>query len=129
MQGVFLMIPYKIKRTLLLIVMDVGIVLFSLYMALQIRFEWEVPQVYWVNLEKFLLPAVLLFVFFFALWGFYRTSWRYASVDELMLIFWSASVGVVGAYLYGMFTGLSFPRSFYIIFWFILLFFMGGSRF
>ncbi len=122
------MVPYQIKRTFLLIVLDVGIVLFSLYMALQLRFEWNVPQGYWVNLEKVLLPTVLLFIFFFALWGFYRTSWRYASVDEIMLITWSVSTGVAGAYLYGLFSGLAFPRSVYITFWFMLLFFLGGSR-
>lgn len=122
------MIPYRMKRTFLLVVLDVGIVLLSLYLALQLRFEWNVPQGYWVNLEKVLLPTLLLFIFFFALWGFYRTSWRYASVDELMLIIWSVSSGVVGAYLYGFFSGLAFPRSVYITFWFMLLFFLGGSR-
>ena len=63
------MIPYRMKRTFLLIVLDVGIVLFSLYLALQLRFEWKVPPGYWINLEKVLLPTVLLFIFFFALWG------------------------------------------------------------
>ncbi|NLX90396.1 MAG: polysaccharide biosynthesis protein [Firmicutes bacterium] len=122
------MIPYRMKRTFLLVVLDVGIVLFSLYMALQLRFEWKVPPGYWVNLEKVLLPTVLLFIFFFAVWGFYRTSWRYASIDEIMLITLAVSSGVLGAYLYGSFSGLAFPRSVYIIIWFMLLFFLGGSR-
>ena len=64
---------YQTKRTFLLIVLDVGIILFSLYMALQLRFEWRVPSAYWANLESVLLMTVLIFIFFFSLFGFYRT--------------------------------------------------------
>lgn len=122
------MISYQLKRTLLLLILDVSIILFSLFMVMQLRFEWRVPPEYWVTLESVLIATVLIFILSFALFGFYRTSWRYASIDELMSIVWSVSAGLGGAYIYALLTGNALPRTTYIILWLIMLFLLGGSR-
>ncbi len=122
------MISYQLKRTLLLLILDVSIILFSLFMVMQLRFEWRVPPEYWVTLESVLIATVLIFILSFALFGFYRTSWRYASIDELMSIVWSVSAGLGGAYIYALLTGNALPRNTYVILWLIMLFLLGGSR-
>jgi FlaA1/EpsC-like NDP-sugar epimerase len=122
------MIPYSAKRNILLIVLDAGIIILSLSLSLLLRFEGNVPVVYWKSLEGIFLPSLLIIIFFFALLGLYRTSWRYASVDELMCIVWAVSASLAGMNFYAWLSDVLFPRSFYVLLWFLLLAFVGASR-
>jgi len=118
----------KIKQ-LILALMDVVLVSSALYFALVLRFEGQIPAGFLANLEGLLLPVVLinLVVLFFL--GLYRRLWRYASVDEILLVILAVTLTSAGALLYSWQFELMLPRSVYVIFWFMLLFFLGASRF
>ncbi len=116
----------KIKQ-LGLVLIDAALILTALALGVYLRFDWNVPAMWMSRLENMLVPAVLINLASYYLFGFYRRVWRYASLDELMLIVVSVTVGLGGTYLYSLYAGI-LPRSSYIIAWFLLLFFIGGSR-
>lgn len=117
----------KVKQVALALV-DVVLVGTALAVALYLRFDWNVPADFMGNLESLLLPAVLIHLGAFFLVGLYRRLWRYASVDELMLIVVAVSAGVAGTYFFSYYFGLMLPRSVYVIHWFMLLLLVGASR-
>jgi FlaA1/EpsC-like NDP-sugar epimerase len=101
----------------------------SLFIALVLRFEGHIPLQYMDNFERLLWPviAVQILIFFFS--GIYRRLWRYASVDELLLIVFTVGTGSTVSLLFSWYFDLMLPRSVYIIYGVLLLFFIGGSRF
>lgn len=118
----------KIKRAVLALT-DILLVGGSLYLALILRFEGFIPAEYLHVFEHLLRPVVLINLLIFFFCGLYRRLWRYASVDELLFIFLLAWAGAAGSYAYSLYVGLLLPRSVYVIFLCLLLFFLGGSRF
>ncbi len=116
-----------IIKVLAMVLIDAVLVLTAVAVSVYLRFDWSVPD-FWMNrLESLLLPAVLINLAVYYLVGFYRRVWRYASIDELLLIVVAVSLGLGGTYLYSMVAG-TLPRSSYIIAWFLLLFLIGASR-
>ena len=116
-------------KHLVLALGDAVLVGTSLYLALVLRFEGHVPFSFMNNFERLLWPAVLLNIIIFFVFGLYRRLWRYASVDELLLIVWAVGIGSTATFFLSRFFHLMLPRSVYIISGVILLFFIGGSRF
>ena len=116
----------KIKK-IIIIILDTILVLTALTLSVYLRFDWNVPNFWMNNLQGLLLPAVVINLLSFYFFGFYRRVWRYASIDELILIAAAVSVGLGSTYIYSIFAGV-LPRSSYIIAWFLLLFLIGGSR-
>ncbi len=110
-----------------IVLIDAGLVLLALALGVYLRFDWNVPNMWMERLESLLVPAIIINLACYYLFGFYRRLWRYASLDELMLIAVSVTVGLGGTYLYSLYAGM-LPRSSYIIAWFLLLFLIGGSR-
>ena len=116
----------KIKIVAMVLI-DAIMILTALAVSVYLRFDWNVPNFWMERLESLLLPAIIINLVIFYLFGFYRRVWRYASIDELMLIAVAVSTGLGGVYIYSLIAGI-LPRSSYIIAWFLLLFFIGGSR-
>ena len=116
----------KIKH-LAMAVIDAALIFTAMALSVYLRFDWNVPEIWFERLENLLLPAILINLTAYYLFGFYRRLWRYAGVDELMLIVLAVTAGLGGTYLYSLFIG-TLPRSSYIIAWFLLLILIGGSR-
>ncbi len=108
-------------------VIDAVLVITAISVSVYLRFDWDVPNMWFERLEGVLLPAVLINLAVYYLFGFYRRIWRYASLDELMLIVLAVSIGLAGTFLYSLLFGM-LPRSSYIIAWFLLVFLVGASR-
>ncbi len=122
-----LLLNGKVKQLALALV-DVVLVGSALTVSLYLRFDWNVPGNFMGKLESLLLPVVLINLLVFFLAGLYRRLWRYASVDELMLIVIAVSAGTAGTYFFSYYFQLMLPRSVYVIHWFMLLMLVGGSR-
>lgn len=108
-------------------VVDAVLILSAVALGLYLRFDMNVPDFWLDRLEILLIPAVLINLIIFYLFGFYRRVWRYAGVDDLLLIAVAVTAGLGGIYLYSIYSGV-LPRSSYVITWFLLLFFIGGFR-
>ena len=116
----------KVKH-LGLAVIDAVLVITAIALSVYLRFDWNVPADFFEAMARLLLPAALISLAVFFVLGLYRRVWRYTSIDDLFLIAFAVSVSVGGIYLYSLFSGM-LPRSAYIITWFLLLIFIGGSR-
>lgn len=119
---------HKFKQ-IVLVLGDVVLVGSSLYLALVLRFEGHIPSFYMGNFENLLWPVIALNILIFISFGIYKRLWRYASVDELMLIVFAVGAGSAVSYLYSWYFNLPLPRSVYVIYGVLLLFFIGGCRF
>jgi FlaA1/EpsC-like NDP-sugar epimerase len=117
----------KVKH-LAMAIIDAALIICALALGLYLRFDWNVPGIWADSLEALLLPAVLINLVIYYLFGFYRRVWRYAGVDELLLIAVAVSLGSGGIYLYSLISGIFLPRSSYIIAWFLMLLLIGGFR-
>lgn len=117
----------KIKN-LAMAVVDAVLILSAVALGLYLRFDWNVPAMWLDRLEVLLIPSVIINLVIFYLFGFYRRVWRYAGIDDLLLIAVAVTVGSGGMFLYSLLTNNMLPRSSYIIAWFLMLFLIGGFR-
>jgi FlaA1/EpsC-like NDP-sugar epimerase len=117
----------RLIKNLAMVAIDVMLVIIALALSVYLRFDWNVPSIFFNNLVNLLLPAVLISLSLFFIFGLYRRVWRYTGIDDMFLIAVAVSVSTGAIYLYSLFFGM-LPRSSYIIAWFLLLFFVGGSR-
>ena len=114
-------------KHLAMALIDAALVILAFILAYSLRFDWNIPA-YWLNvLQEILLPVTVINLGSFYLFGFYRRVWRYAGIDDILLVAVAVSTGIAGVYLYS-FVYEPLPRATYIIAWFILLFLIGGSR-
>ncbi|MDY6826340.1 MAG: nucleoside-diphosphate sugar epimerase/dehydratase [Bacillota bacterium] len=107
--------------------LDAALVMAAFALSLYLRFDGNIPSMWIDRLETILLPAVLINLAAYFIFGFYRRVWRYASIDELMLIVIAVTAGLAGTFVYSYFFGM-LPRSVYIIAWVLLIIFIGGSK-
>ncbi|MBI5599162.1 MAG: polysaccharide biosynthesis protein [Deltaproteobacteria bacterium] len=119
--------PYR--RTAV-IGIQLGIFIASNYLAFLVRFDAGVPSSQ-IHLFLRYLPLLLSFrIFFLFVFSLDRGLWRYASIRDLRGIAAATSLGslsfVLGTrYLAG---NISYPRSVFIIDWFLNVFLLGGIR-
>ena len=117
-------------RTLGVAFGDLVFIALSYILSYYLRLNFKFPQPEAASM-LISLPIVLVIrtAVFFS-YGLYRGMWRYTTFDDIIRIAKAVSVG--SAIMVVSFTLLfrfkAFPRSVFIIDWFILAVFMGGSR-
>jgi len=71
-----------VRRDVVLVVLDIGIVALSYLAALVLRFNGAVDRSYWQNFRWFVVVAATTHLLSNYLFGLYGQMWRYASVRE-----------------------------------------------
>ncbi|MGH2554739.1 MAG: nucleoside-diphosphate sugar epimerase/dehydratase, partial [Actinomycetota bacterium] len=71
-----------VRRDVVLVVLDIGIVALSYLAALVLRFNGAVDRSYWQNFRWFIVVAATTHLLSNYLFGLYGQMWRYASVRE-----------------------------------------------
>jgi len=119
--------PY---RRLIVVVMQIMVFIISNYVAFYIRFDTQIPHPHYSSFVEY-IPILLFFrtIFLFS-FSLDRGLWRYASIRDLFNIVLSISFGSLlflfsTRYLIG---DVSYPRSIYIIDWFLNIFILWGIR-
>lgn len=123
-------IPFN--RILALILMDILSIIAASFFAVYMRFDFsfaEIPAVYFKRFECILLPTIVLTLIFFALWKLYKSVWRYASANELINIVFATACASAAQTIYCYIFDQKMPRSYYILYWFVLTVMTGGIRF
>ncbi|MBI3872253.1 MAG: polysaccharide biosynthesis protein [candidate division Zixibacteria bacterium] len=117
-------------RRLAILAADGIAVLASYYMAFWLRFDGHIPADAWAAFWNMLPLVFLIRVASFTYFRLYSGVWRYASVNDLLSILKAASVGTTLLVLPVFFFGVpGYPRSVFIIDWFLIVTFLGGLRF
>lgn len=115
-------------NSVMLVLLDVVIVACVSYLAFFIRFEGKVGSSY-RDLILSCLPLLLTIrIATFYLFGLYNRMWRYASISELLAITGAVTVSTVLIFVATLALKEPFPRSIYIISWFLNIIFIGASR-
>ena len=109
---------------------DVGFVALSYFLSYYLRLNFRFPH---DETQSMLLSLPLVLIIrtaVFHMYRLYRGVWRYTSLDDLVRIVKAITLGslimIVSFTL--LFRFKSFPRSVFVIDWFILTVFMTGSR-
>ncbi|MBN1164005.1 MAG: hypothetical protein JXB45_05465 [Candidatus Krumholzibacteriota bacterium] len=117
-------------KTLALALGDLVFIAASYFLSYYLRLNFSFPEMETASL-LISFPVVLVVrtaVFFY--YGLYRTVWKYTTFDDLMRVVKAVTLG--SAVMVVLFTFLfrfeAFPRSVFIIDWFILTVFLAGSR-
>jgi len=76
-------------------IIDIILVNMALYVALILRFDWEIPQHFLTSFHDFALVFTAVQIGCFQIFGLYKRLWQYASVGELLAVFYSVSAGTV----------------------------------
>jgi len=119
------------KKRVIVIGSDVGLTLFSYWLAYLLRFNFAVPEVYYQRWLESLPILIIIRILCFYFFGLYSGVWRYASMNDLTKILKAITLSsfLFVTYVTLRYRLIDFPRSVFVMDWFILITFVGGSRF
>lgn len=120
-----------------IVLVDILFIVLSLYIALFLKFDFNIPRNYWVFFQLSVVPVIIFTVFFNKLFKLYDNIWKYASIEELFSIVYSITLTNIVFIFYSYFISHTFLRSPYyrfpwtmhIIFWLLSVLSLGGFRF
>ncbi|MBT9177405.1 MAG: UDP-N-acetyl-alpha-D-glucosamine C6 dehydratase [Firmicutes bacterium] len=120
----------KFKYQLLLAGGDAVALVLSGLIGLYLRFEGLPPQNFLAVWFRYMIVAVPLYLVVYYYFGLYRRMWRYASVDDLLVIAGAVSLATACLFTLRVVNPASgFPRSVIIMTWLINIAAVGGMRF
>lgn len=109
---------------------DILVILFSLYMSYQIRFDFKISTTFW-NQFIWMIPSLLLFkISTFVYFDLYRGMWRYTSLNDLINIIKASVVSslLLGGWVFFRTHFINVPRSVFLIDLSLTLLFISGLR-
>ena len=120
-----------LKRYILvasLVSVDALIVTFVPLISFWLRFDGEIAP-YWFTLYWQYLPLILAVrLGIFYLFRLYHRVWRYASINEMLVVVIAVSMGTIVLWGLLVFNGVSLPRSVWLISWGLNIMLVGASR-
>lgn len=117
--------------------MDIIFTIISLYIALMLRFDFNIPKPDLEFLKFSIVPLIVFTLMFNMIFKLYSNIWKYASIQELFSIIISVSFTNMVFIIYGYFIThtllknqyFRFPLTVHIIFWILSVISLGGIRF
>ncbi|MDO5689567.1 MAG: nucleoside-diphosphate sugar epimerase/dehydratase [Tissierellia bacterium] len=119
----------KKKKLLLQVVLDALLINLIYLAALNLRFEWHIPDFYMNTYVKYALVITVLKIGVYFTFSLYRMILRYASVHEMLSILAAIFTSNVLASGFLMLIHSAFPRSIYPIVTILDMLLIGGIRF
>ncbi len=118
-------------KRIIVMASDAASTIFAYWFAFALRFNFSIGELQ-LKLLVTTLPVLLgirLVCFYF--FGLYSGVWRYASINDLLRIL---KATILSSFLLVVYVGftyhlIDFPRSVFVIDWFIIVCLVGGSRF
>jgi FlaA1/EpsC-like NDP-sugar epimerase len=127
------MIPLN-KKNISFLLGDIFLISLSIWFAFLLRFEGLIPQEHIINLWGMIGLSLLIYLPVFYFFRLYSLSWSYVSVRDLITLLKANSLSflLIGVCLFvfrdlRLFDG--FPRSTFIISFFLVFLFTGSVRF
>lgn len=130
MKNSFLKIP--INRIIALLIMDTMSIIIASFAALYIRFDFQfnaIPKEYMLKFEHVLPFNIAFTLLFFVIWKLYKSVWRYASATEMLNIVFATCCASAAQLVFCHLSNQKMPRSYYIIYLFLLFAMTCGIRF
>jgi len=111
------------------LLLDCMFVNMALCIGLMIKFDANVPGGFLRTLPLVFIFTTVLSVFVYFLFGIYSMLWTYASVEELIRIFFATITTTILQCLFAVCFEVLYPISVYIISWMITFLLVGGVRY
>jgi len=129
--GIIMKMDSSHRKRIIVVCIDLLIIVICYSLAFMLRFEFDIPNSFFLTMLKTLPLIIFLRLSCFWLFGLYRGIWRFASTEDLISILKASTTSsmliVFILYLINQFTG--YPRSVFIIDWLLLVITIGGFRF
>jgi UDP-N-acetyl-D-glucosamine 4,6-dehydratase len=122
--------PTLVTRTLFFLVFDILLSLFTLFLAYNLRFSFEIPSLFTDTFFEFFLMILSLKITFLFYFKIYKVTWRFFALSEAKKLFYAH------IFAYSFFTlfyllmpdDILFPRSIIMIDFFLSFVFLGFFR-
>ncbi len=125
----------KLYRRTALIVYDVLSVIMASYLAILLRYDLQldaIPDQFLLPIQSFLPFNILITLGIFYVFRLYHSLWAFAGESEMQNVaiacFLSSAVSGIGVNLFRV-EGQAVPKSYYILYLFLILSFVAVSRF
>ena len=119
-------------RMFLWCIVDIFTVLLNSYLSLLIRYEghrdWILPE-YLVSIERYAIINVITTIIIFYIINLYRSVWTYAGIHEVVLIVTACVLSTAFQAMGFLMLNLIVPRSYYIIYTFLMVMTTTFTRF
>ena len=124
-------IKEKKIRIIMFLVLDVLSLTLCSFLAMALRFDFHnIPYKYTNIIYNYLIIDALVLIFIFWAYRIYKSMWSYASISELISIFFSCTTFILVEYIYKcLILKLPLPRSYYLIKLFLLYIFISAIRY
>ena len=119
-------------RMLILAIVDAITVILNSYLALLVRYEFHmdaIPARYLECVKVFIIPNILITLIVFWIMRLYHSVWTFAGTREVVLIFGADILSIVFQAFGMVMLELTVPRSYYILYFFLLLVTTIATRF
>ena len=124
-------IKEKKIRIIMFLILDVLSLTLCSFLAMALRFDFHnIPYKYTNIIYNYLIIDALILIFIFWAYRIYKSMWSYASISELISIFFSCTTFILVEYFYKyLILKLPLPRSYYLIKLFLLYIFISAIRY
>lgn len=117
-----------ILRIIPIILLDGIIIAVSFMLALSIRFEGVIPLHYVQIYYKSIILIIVSEIIVFHLFSLYTSLWKYASIEEMLQIFFGTLSASIVVYFIGQLLQLALPKTVYLVAWMMTLIVAGAIR-
>ena len=118
----------RLREKLKLLFLDAVILSIMPLLAVLLRFEGVIPEHEAEILRVWLLPATVIGIGIFYLFGMYHRIWYYARIRDLYAIVGAVTLFSAGKFLLLFIAGEELPKSVFLISWMLTLGGIGLSR-
>lgn len=118
-------------RRICLVIMDSFLIAVSSFLALALRFDFRISAVDPIFLKNMMETMPLLIMatlIVFWIFRIYSSLWEYASAQEVVNIVCAGAVSMAVLTLIMMMTQRTMPRSYYFLYYFLLVMFVTATR-
>jgi FlaA1/EpsC-like NDP-sugar epimerase len=125
--------PRFYRNRVVVILCDALLISIAFILSYYLRFSFDIPapEFYWAQIKRTLPFVVALNLIVFYRFDLYKGMWRYTGIRDLRAIIFAVTLSTVImiVVLTVGFRFAGYPRSVFVINWFILIVFIGGFRF
>ncbi|HCX64716.1 MAG TPA: nucleoside-diphosphate sugar epimerase [Eubacteriaceae bacterium] len=115
-------------KVFILMGMDAFFVVVGFFLALLLRYDYNIPMGLIEGMVDSIAVITMLKILIFVTGRLYNSIWKYASLNELLQIFFTIFFANILVVVYAYFVGLEFPRGVYVISGMFDVMLVGGSR-
>lgn len=116
------------RKKILLLFADIALINLAVYTALIFRFDGFISEHFIQVYKDSFIYITMIEVIAYYCFGLYRSLWNYASIDELIQVFFATATGIIGTFIFGTVMDLRLPRTVYAMSWVLTFLFAGGIR-